>query len=98
MEQTYRYRGFDIVVNALRVADTTTQVGDATARRTYMACVTLKTKLNDDEWSTAFRMGPVSGRSSADMTEVLAAGLTAATRVVDAVVSVMGVGATRKAA
>jgi hypothetical protein len=98
MEQTYRYRGFDIVVNALRATDTATRVGDATAQRAYMASVTLKTRLMGGEWSTAFRVGPVRDRASSDQREVLAAGFAAATQIVDDVVSVMGDGLTRKAA
>jgi hypothetical protein len=98
MEQTYRYRGFDIVVNALCAVDTASQVGDATAQRRYIAAVTLKTRLIGGEWSTAFRVGPVSARSSTDPREVLADGFAAATEVVDDVVNVMGDGVTRKAA
>jgi hypothetical protein len=98
MEQTYRYRGFDIVVNALRAADTAPQVGDATAQRRYIAAVTLKTRLIGGEWSTAFRVGPVRAHSSTDPREVLADGFAAATEVVDDVVKVMGEGVTRKAA
>ncbi|EEA04400.1 hypothetical protein BH160DRAFT_0302 [Burkholderia sp. H160] len=98
MEQTYRYRGFDIVVNALRATDTTTHAGDATAQRAYMAGVTLKTRLIGDEWSTAFRVGPVAVRSSTDLREVLAAGFAAGTQVVDDVLSVMGDRVKRRAA
>ncbi|MGF6372548.1 hypothetical protein OKW40_005364 [Paraburkholderia sp. RAU6.4a] len=98
MEQTYRYRGFDIVVNALRATDMSTRVGSATARRAYVASVTLKTRLIGGEWSTAFRVASVPGRSSTDLREVLAAGFAAAIRVVDDVVSVMGDGFARKAA
>ncbi|RZF28402.1 hypothetical protein EVC45_17645 [Paraburkholderia sp. UYCP14C] len=98
MEQTYRYRGFEIVVNALRAADTSTLVGDATARRAYVASVTLKTRLIGGEWSTAFRVCSLPSRASTDLREVLAGGFSAATRVVDDVMSVMGDGVARKAA
>ncbi|MEX3635894.1 hypothetical protein [Paraburkholderia sp. BR14320] len=99
MEQTYRYRGFDIVVNALHATHTCSHVGGVTARRAYVANVTLKTRLIGGEWSTAFRVGPLPGRSATDLWEVLAAGFAAATRVVDDVVSVMGDGLlARKAA
>jgi hypothetical protein len=98
MEQRYRYRSFDIVVNALRTTDTATHAGDATAQRHYVAAVTSKTRLIGGEWSTAFRVGPMPGRSSTDLREVLAAGIAAATQVVDDVVSVMGECVTRKAA
>jgi hypothetical protein len=98
MEQTYRYRGFDIVVNALRATDAATHAGDATAQRRYMAAVMLKTRLISGEWSTAFRVGAAPGRSSTDLREVLATGFAAATQVVDDVVSVMGDGVTRMAA
>ena len=98
MEQTYRYRGFDIVVNALRVTDAVTYEGAATAQRVYMAAVTLKTRLVGGGWSTAFRVGTGPDRSSTDLPQVLAAGFVAATQVVDDVVSVMGDGLTREAA
>ncbi|MEX3894017.1 hypothetical protein FSB08_11360 [Paraburkholderia sp. JPY432] len=98
MEQTYRYRGFDITVNALHATHTCSPVGGVTARRAYVANVTLKTRLIGGEWSTAFRVGPPAGRSATDLREVLAAGFAAATRVVDDVVSVMGDGLARKAA
>ncbi|APA89293.1 hypothetical protein BJG93_24700 [Paraburkholderia sprentiae WSM5005] len=98
MKQIYRYRGFDIVVNALRGTDSVAHVSDPTARRAYAASVTLKTRLIGGEWSTAFRVGPVPVGSSTDLSEVLAAGFAAATRVVDDVVSVMGEGVARKAA
>ncbi|MCC8395956.1 hypothetical protein LJ656_25555 [Paraburkholderia sp. MMS20-SJTR3] len=88
MEKTYRYRGFDIVVNALRLGD---DVGrcDTTAPA-YMAGVKLSAQLPSGEWSTAFRAGPVPGRISADLREVFVAGFAAATRVIDDVVGVMG--------
>ncbi|MEX3786332.1 hypothetical protein [Paraburkholderia sp. BR14374] len=98
MEQTYRYRGFDIMVNALHATHTCSPVGSVTARPAYVANVTLKTRLIGGEWSTAFRVGPLAGRSATDLREVLAAGFAAATRVVDDVVSVMGDGLARKAA
>ncbi|MBB5422304.1 hypothetical protein HDG40_000445 [Paraburkholderia sp. JPY158] len=98
MEQTYRYREFDIVVSALHATDTCSPVGGVTARRAYVANVMLKTRLNGGEWSTAFRVGPLPGRSATDLREVLAAGFAAATRVVDDVVNMMGDGVARKAA
>lgn len=98
MEQIYQYRGFDIVVNALRVTDAVTHGGAATAQRAYMAAVTLKTRLVGGVWSTAFRVEPGPDRSSTDLPQVLAAGFVAATHVVDDVVSVMGEGLAREAA
>jgi hypothetical protein len=84
--------------NALRASDQAAHANDATARRAYMAAVTLKTRLLGGEWSTAFRVGPPPGRASTDLREVLATGFTAATRVVDDVVSVMGDRIAHKAA
>ncbi|NML35132.1 hypothetical protein [Paraburkholderia antibiotica] len=91
MEKTYRYRGFDIVVNSLRATVAVARRDDASSQYAYMAGVTLKARLSGGEWSTAFRIGPISGRLSADLREVLAAGFAAGTQVVDDVMSVMGV-------
>jgi hypothetical protein len=90
MEQTYSYRGFDVVVNAQREDDASGNASDETQRCVYVTGVTLKTDLIAGEWSTGFRVEPLAGRSSADLREVLSAGFAAATKVVDDVIGVMG--------
>ncbi|EEF24995.1 conserved hypothetical protein [Ricinus communis] len=90
MEQKYRYRGFDIAVDAQRETDVSDCARDEIKQCAYIASVRLSTSLIAGEWSTDFRVEPMPGRSPADLREVLAAGFAAATKVVDDVMRVMG--------
>lgn len=90
MEQAYSYRGFDVIVNATKEGSASGHSDTDVAKCAYVAGVTLKTSLIAGEWSTDFRVEPAPGRSPGDLREVLAAGFSAATKVIDDVIGVMG--------
>lgn len=90
MEQAYRYRGFDVIVNATKEGSASGHRDVEVGQDVYIAGVTLRTSFIAGEWSADFRVEPAPGRMPADLREVLAAGFAAATKIIDEVIDAIG--------